>query len=64
MGAIYLCVLVRSEEGQLHQACRSGRTGYGRPRKDEEASPERKAAASVKEFRYPLIKNSENQTER
>lgn len=36
----------------------------GRPGKDEEASPERKAAASVKEFRYPLIKNSENQTER
>lgn len=36
----------------------------GRPRKGEEANPERKAAASVKGLRYPLLKNPESLTER
>ena len=38
--------------------------GRGRPRKDEAANPERKAAAQVKGLRYPLLKNPEDLTER
>ena len=34
--------------------------GRGRPRKDEEVNPERKAAKSVKGARYPILKNPED----
>lgn len=36
----------------------------GRPRKDEVANPERKAAGAVKGLCYPLLKNPEDLTER
>ena len=40
------------------------RRGRGRPKRDEVANPERRAASAVKGLRYPLLKNPEDLTER
>lgn len=55
----------RSLWSETHfEAKKASKRGKGRPKKGEAVNPEKKEAAWIKNYRYALLKNPENLTER